>query len=154
MDETVDHRGGDNVVAEDLAPATEGHVRSDEQRGAFIPAGHELEEQVRGFGFEGDVTNQLPDSPRPVVTDMGSGAMCAPDVFRVSQVGEMGIHGMRSQEVNRGGSANSITMDQVMWVRMGAKMPPDARRWSARMYPRVRAANTSIGLAVAIVVSA
>ena len=54
---SVDHRGGDDVVAEHLAPAAEGLVAGDDQRGAFVAAGDELEEQVRRFGFEGDVAH-------------------------------------------------------------------------------------------------
>jgi hypothetical protein len=41
--------GGDDVVAEDLAPATERLVGGDDQRGAFVAAGDELEEQVGGL---------------------------------------------------------------------------------------------------------
>ena len=39
MDEPVDHRGGDGLVAEDLAPGGEGLVAGDDQRGAFVAAG-------------------------------------------------------------------------------------------------------------------
>ena len=53
VDESVDHGGGDDVVAEDLAPAAEGFVAGDDQAGAFVAVGDELEEQVGGFGFEG-----------------------------------------------------------------------------------------------------
>jgi len=35
VDEAVDHRCGDDLVAEDLAPAGEGFVRGDDQAGAF-----------------------------------------------------------------------------------------------------------------------
>ena len=38
VDEPVDHRGGDDVVAEDLAPGREGLVAGDDQRGAFVAA--------------------------------------------------------------------------------------------------------------------
>lgn len=34
VDEAVDHRGGDGVVAEDLTPPAEGLVRGDDQGGA------------------------------------------------------------------------------------------------------------------------
>nr|WP_307849609.1 hypothetical protein [Qaidamihabitans albus] len=53
VDEAVDHGGGNDVIAEDLAPAAEGLVAGDDQRGTFVATGHELEEQVRGLGFEG-----------------------------------------------------------------------------------------------------
>jgi hypothetical protein len=49
--EPADHRGGDDVVAEDLAPAAEA-------------AADELEEQVGGLGFDGDVADFFDDKPR------------------------------------------------------------------------------------------
>ena len=64
VDEAVDHGGGDDVVAEDLAPAAEGLVGGDDQRGAFVAGGDELEEQVGGFGFEGDVADLVDDEER------------------------------------------------------------------------------------------
>ena len=64
VDEAVDHRGGDDVVAEDLAPSAEDLVAGDDQRCSFVAAGDELEEQVRGFGFEGDVADLVDDQQR------------------------------------------------------------------------------------------
>ncbi len=61
VDEPVDHGGGDDVVAEDLAPPAEGFVGGDDQAGAFVAAGDELEEQVGGLGFEGDVADLVDD---------------------------------------------------------------------------------------------
>ena len=55
VDQAVDHCGGHDVVAEDLAPAAEGLVGGDDQTGSFVAAGDELEEEVGGLGFEGDV---------------------------------------------------------------------------------------------------
>ena len=46
VDEPVDHRGGDDLVAEDLAPAGEGLVAGDDQRGALV-AGTETSENIR-----------------------------------------------------------------------------------------------------------
>ena len=64
VDEPVDHGGGDDVVAEDFAPAAEGLVAGDDQAGAFVAGGDELEEQVGGFGFEGDVADLVDDEQR------------------------------------------------------------------------------------------
>ena len=64
VDEPVDHGGGDDVVAEDFAPAAEGLVAGDDQAGAFVAGGDELEEQVRGFGFERDVADLVDDEQR------------------------------------------------------------------------------------------
>ena len=49
VDEAVDHRGCDDVVGEDFAPAAEGLVGGDDQRGPFIAAGDQLEEEVGGL---------------------------------------------------------------------------------------------------------
>jgi hypothetical protein len=57
VDEAVDHGGGDDVVAEHLAPAAEGLVAGDDEAGSLVAAGDELEEQVGGFGLEGDVAD-------------------------------------------------------------------------------------------------
>src|SRR6266542_2446789 len=57
VDQPVDHGGSDHVVAEDLAPAAERLVGGDDQAGAFVAGGDELEEQVGGLGLEGDVAD-------------------------------------------------------------------------------------------------
>jgi hypothetical protein len=57
VDEAVDHGGGDGGVAEGFAPSAEGLVAGDDDAGAFVAAGDELEEEVGGFGFEGDVAD-------------------------------------------------------------------------------------------------
>jgi hypothetical protein len=61
VNQSVDHRGGDDVVAEDLAPPTEGLVGGHDQGGPFVAGGHELEEQVPRFGFKGDVADLVDD---------------------------------------------------------------------------------------------
>ena len=57
MDEPVDHRGGDGVVAEDLAPGAERLVGGDDQAGALVAAADEHEHQVGGLGVERDVAD-------------------------------------------------------------------------------------------------
>ena len=52
-----------------------------------------------------------------------------------------------------GGSARSMVIDQVMWVRIGASTPPPARRCSATTVPSTAAAKTSTGLPPATVAS-
>ena len=59
VDESVDHGGGDDVVAEHLSPAAELLVGGDDEAGVFVAGGDELEEQVRRFGLEGDVANLI-----------------------------------------------------------------------------------------------
>ena len=46
VDDAVDHRGGDGLVAEDASPATERQVAGQDEPGVFVAAGRELEEQV------------------------------------------------------------------------------------------------------------
>ena len=64
VDEAVDHGRGDDVVAEHLAPTAERLVRGHDQRGAFVAGRDELEEQVGGLGFEGDVADLVDDQQR------------------------------------------------------------------------------------------
>ena len=61
VDEPVDHGGGDDLVAEDFAPAAERLVGCDDETGTLIAAGDELEEQVRRLGFEGYVADLVDD---------------------------------------------------------------------------------------------
>jgi len=61
VDKPVDHRCGDDVVGEDLAPAAEWNVRGDKDRALFVAGGDELEEEVRGIVVEGDVADLVDD---------------------------------------------------------------------------------------------
>ena len=61
VDESVDHGGGDYIVAEDFTPAAEDLVAGHDQAGPFVAGADELEEQVGGFGFEGDVADLVDD---------------------------------------------------------------------------------------------
>jgi len=64
VNEPVDHGAGDDVVAEYFSPAAEGFVAGDDQRCPFVAVGYLFEEQVRGFGFEGDVADFVDDQQR------------------------------------------------------------------------------------------
>ena len=55
--QSVDHGRGDHVVAEDLASAPERLVGGDDQAGALVAGGDELEEQVGRLWLEGDVAD-------------------------------------------------------------------------------------------------
>ena len=61
VNDSVDHRGGHDVVTEDVAPSGEGEVAGQDQRGVFVTAGDELEEQIRGVLLERDVTDFVDD---------------------------------------------------------------------------------------------
>ncbi len=64
VDEPVDHRGCDDLVAEDLAPGGEGFVAGDDQRGALVAGTDEREHQVGGLRVEGDVADLVNDEQR------------------------------------------------------------------------------------------
>ena len=49
VEEPVEDGGGEDVVAEDVAPFGEGFVAGDDHGAAFVAAGDELEDHV-GFG--------------------------------------------------------------------------------------------------------
>lgn len=69
-DDPVDHRGDDDLVAEDSAPASERQVAPEDQRGMIVRAGDELEPQVRGVLSEGDVADFVDDDqPEPAQFD-------------------------------------------------------------------------------------
>ena len=53
MDDAVDHRGRHHLVAEHPAPAREGQVAREDDRGVLVARGDELEEEVGGLLFEG-----------------------------------------------------------------------------------------------------
>src|SRR5579862_6065497 len=61
VDEPVDHRGGDDLVAEDLAPPAERLVAGNDEAGSFVAGGDELEEQVGGLSLERDVADFVDD---------------------------------------------------------------------------------------------
>ena len=61
VDEPVDHGGGNGVVTEDFAPAPEGLVAGDDDRCPLVAGRDQLEEQVGGFGFEGQVADFVDD---------------------------------------------------------------------------------------------
>src|SRR3954453_16560007 len=64
VDQAVDHGGGDDLVAEDLAPAAEGLVAGHDQAGPLVAAADQLEEQVCGLGFERHVADLVDDQQR------------------------------------------------------------------------------------------
>jgi len=61
MDEPVDDGSCDDVVIEDLAPFRKRLVRSDDHRTPFITTGDQLEEDVRIFLLNREVTDLVDD---------------------------------------------------------------------------------------------
>jgi len=54
-------RGGHDLVSDDAATAGEWQVAGQDQGGVFVSAGDDLEEQVRGVLFEGQVADFVDD---------------------------------------------------------------------------------------------
>ena len=61
VNESVDHRGRDDVVGEDLTPSAEGHVAGEHDRALLVAGRDELEEQVRGVRVEWQVADLVDD---------------------------------------------------------------------------------------------
>jgi hypothetical protein len=87
VDEPVDHRGGYHVVAEDLSPPSERLVGCDDQRRPLVAGGHQLEEQVGGLGFEGDVADFVDDQQR-VAAEPDQLGLQPPGVVGVGEPGD------------------------------------------------------------------
>ena len=87
VDEAVDHRGGHDVVAEHLAPAPEWLVAGHDEAGAFVSAGDQLEEQVRGLGLERDVADLINDQDRDA-RELGELVLQFPGGVSVGEAGD------------------------------------------------------------------
>jgi site-specific DNA recombinase len=61
VDEPVDHRRSDDVVAEDFAPTGERLVAGDDHRRSLIAGGDQGEHQVRGLRVERDIAHLIHD---------------------------------------------------------------------------------------------
>jgi len=64
VDESVDHGGGDGVIAENFSLSTEELVGCHDDAGSFVAGGDQLEEKVRCFGIEGQVADFVDDEQR------------------------------------------------------------------------------------------
>src|SRR5258708_4230162 len=82
VDEPVDHRGGDHVVAEYLAPPAERLIAGHDQAGPLIPGRYQLEEQVGGLGLERDVADLIDDQ---------DGIAAQPDQLGLQPSGVVGL---------------------------------------------------------------
>ena len=87
MDEPVDHRGGDDVVAEDLSPPAERLVAGHDQAGSLVAGRDQLEEQVGGLGLEGDVAD-LVDHDQRVAAEADELGLQPAGVVGVGEAGD------------------------------------------------------------------
>ncbi len=58
---TVEDRGGDDGTAEDLTLLTDGPIRGQQDAAAFVATAHELEEDMRRIGLDGQVAQFIDD---------------------------------------------------------------------------------------------
>src|SRR5215204_7493831 len=84
------------VVAEDLAPGTEGLVAGDDHRCALVAGGHEREHEVGGFGVKRDVADLVDDDQR----DEPEAAQLGFEVALAFGVGEAGDPFGRGRELH------------------------------------------------------
>ena len=61
MEQPVEDRGGEDLVAEDVAPLRHDLVGGDQDAAALVAAGDELEEEMRAPAFEGQVAELVDD---------------------------------------------------------------------------------------------
>jgi hypothetical protein len=77
VDESVDHGGDGDRVAEGLGPGAEWLVGADDQGGPFVAGGDQGVEQGSGFGFEGDVADLIADQQRDAAQPVEFGVEAA-----------------------------------------------------------------------------
>src|ERR1700751_4089077 len=82
VDEPVDHRGGDDLIADDFSPEPERIVGGDDQQCTLVAGGDQLEEQVRCLGLERDVADLVYDQQR---------VAAEPDQFSLEPPGVVGL---------------------------------------------------------------
>src|SRR5262245_25556819 len=61
VEDAIQDRGGDDPVAEDLAPAAEALVAGQDHRAALVAATDELEEQVGAWTVDGQIADLVHD---------------------------------------------------------------------------------------------
>ena len=74
MEQAIEDRGGEDVVAEDGAPLRHDLVGSDQQAAAFVPPGDELKKEMRAAALEWQVAELVDDQQLPCSCD---GYVCA-----------------------------------------------------------------------------
>lgn len=61
VQQTIKDRGGNHGVAEDRAPLADTAVAGQQDRASLIATANELEEQMRGIGFKGQIPELVDD---------------------------------------------------------------------------------------------
>ena len=84
VQQAVQDRGGDHRIAEHAAPFPDRAVRGDQDRSLLVAARDQLEEQVRGIGFERQIAELVDDQ------QLRPGQEPKLDFGRLSRVAEHG----------------------------------------------------------------
>src|SRR5262245_53600228 len=61
MQEAIENRGGDHVIAKALPPVAKALVTGQEDRAFFIPAADELKEEIGPLPVDGDIADLVDD---------------------------------------------------------------------------------------------
>ena len=61
MQDPIQHRSRNHVVAEDLSPLAIGLIRRENRQGLLIPPGDQLKEAMRSFAIEGQISHLIDD---------------------------------------------------------------------------------------------
>lgn len=61
LQQTVEDRGGDDGIAEDLPRLADGPIRGEQDAAAFVATAHGLEEDMRRIGLDGQVAQFIDD---------------------------------------------------------------------------------------------
>ena len=112
VDDAVDHGGGDDLVSEDAGPGAERQVAGQDQGGVLVAGGDELEEQVRGVLFEGEVAD-LVDDDQPVA----------------AQPGQLGSSRPRSWASDSRVTQSVAVANRTRWPCRQAATPRAVARW-------------------------
>ena len=130
VDDAVDHRGGDGLVAEHTAPAAEGQVAGEDERGVFVAAADELEEQVRSVLLEGQVADLI-DDDQPVAPQSGELLWESSSAVGIGESGD--LQSEASVGPTRSGGLKDF-LNHVSEVRILPGPPPELR-FGYRVHP-------------------
>jgi hypothetical protein len=61
MQEAIENRGGDHLIAKDLPPVPKALVAGQEDRAFFIPAADELKEEIGALPVDRDLADRVDD---------------------------------------------------------------------------------------------
>ena len=130
VDDAVDHRGGDDLVAEDAGPGAERQVGRQDQGGVLVPGGDELEEEVGGVLLEGQVADLI-DDDQPAAPQSGELLWESSSAVGIGESGD--LQSEASVGPTRSGGPKDF-LNHVSEVRILPGPPPELR-FGYRVHP-------------------